>query len=83
MCRNHRSKNDELLGQQLDRVITARAGQDSVTWTVFSVFAAAHAVLIAALVTRNEPFNGPETSVVISIWYPLRLAMASDSGAVD
>jgi hypothetical protein len=62
-----RETNRDLIGQQLDRVTASRTGQDTITWTIFSVFLAAHAVLVAAIVARSDRFSGPETSVVLSV----------------
>lgn len=55
------------LDRQLDRVSNARIGQDSVAWTISSVFGAAEAVFVAAYVTRPEAFLSPLTSIALSV----------------
>lgn len=59
--------NSIALGEQLDRVVQSRVGQETVTWTIFSIFTAAHAVLFAGFIARNDAFAGPTTSVVLCL----------------
>ena len=56
---------DPELSRQLDRVSSARSAEVSICWTVFSIFGAAQAVLVAAWYTRND--NGYASAAALAV----------------
>ncbi len=58
----------EALHRQLDRVVQERTNVNSLCWTVFSVFAAAHAVLVNALVQiRAHDHIDPRAGAILCL----------------
>jgi hypothetical protein len=67
--------NDNGLWNQLENAVTLTAKQDQVVWTVFGVFSAAEAVLLAAVFQGGGP---PDASIKNrnDHWYLVRVKIA-------